>query len=88
MITVATLADHGMVERWVAAFEGRLSEEERRTLAARFGAVYGWDGSSEEEDEPSREMYFREVDVLTPSSKDILFLNEDDNDPCVSPSKG
>lgn len=89
MITVATLADHEMVERWVCAFEGSLSEEERHALAARFDAVYAWDGSSEEEDdEPSREMFFREVEVVIPSSKDILFLNEDDGDAMVSPRRG
>lgn len=80
-LTVATLQDHELVESYVGAFEGNLTDEERHAFAARFKAVYAWDGSGEDtDDEPSREMLFREVDLLSrdPAVEQYLLNASDD----------
>jgi hypothetical protein len=57
--TVVSLVDNEAVETYVGVVLGTMSERERAELASRYSAFYGAEWP--EDDEPGREMFFREV---------------------------
>jgi hypothetical protein len=73
-VTIVTLSDHDLVETYVGAVAGSLSEQERGLVARRF---FG-DSTPDEDDGAPREVCFREVDVAETSDKLLELVNIDD----------
>jgi hypothetical protein len=75
MITVVTLVDNELVETYVGAVDGSVSEEDRAWLASKYEAHYGHDQDGVESD---RDMYFREVELHTRVAQVQDMLNASD----------
>lgn len=77
-VTVVTLVDNFVVETYVGTVIGTLSEEERRAVAKAFRATYV-DAELEASDEDvTRELYFREVDLASGPEELRELLNASD----------
>jgi hypothetical protein len=75
-VTIVTLINHELVETYVGAVSGSLWEQERGLVTRRFSGDPAQ--GDNEGDGPSREVYFREVDVAETSDKLLELVNVDD----------